>query len=143
MMNFRNILLVDDEPIVNYLNSFLFSEIIPGAKIVTLENGEQALKYIIEHCLEGNKDCPDVMIMDLNMPVMDGFSLLYELKELNKLTSINTRIAVLSSSDHTRDIAFLKEIGITEILSKPLTNKKATAALERLQNQSTCFFVIP
>lgn len=139
MKKYRKILLVDDDPVVNFLHEAIISELSIGEEIKFLANGQQALDYIKTNCLNSTDKRPDLILLDINMPFMDGFELLHALKVLEKLTIINSRIAVITSSEDKRDIALLKVLGIKEVLTKPLTSEKAINLLERLEDQTSSF----
>ena len=90
-----------------------------------------ALKDIQEH-LEDPEKIPDIIILDLNMPVMDGWQFLDAYKRLINKIKKPVRIYMLSSSIDPRDIMRSKEYEFVDgFLNKPLT-------LEQVRNIITC-----
>ena len=62
------ILIVDDSPAFNQLTKLTIRKAGMDANVVELSNGMKALEY-----LASLNSCPDVILLDINMPVMDGF----------------------------------------------------------------------
>ena len=118
------LLLVDDDKITNYLHERLLKKLNIATTIKTVYNGVEALGYIGEYCsIESEKCCPDLVFLDLNMPIMNGIEFLEEYKQMN-ITKGSTRIIVLSSSDNEADIEKVKNLGVFEYVTKPLTEEK-------------------
>lgn len=65
------ILLIDDDPIANYLTERLLGHLQIAHKIEKAHNGYEALEIIHGHCSKGHS-CPDLILLDINMPVMSG-----------------------------------------------------------------------
>ena len=104
----QEILIVDDQP----YNLFVFEEMISLIKEVKLLekalNGEQALEHI-EMRLQQRRKCYDLIIIDLNMPVMDGIQLVSELRKRQKEGLINLDgVRLIAAS--AIDIGMFKEM---------------------------------
>ncbi|MEK7849765.1 MAG: response regulator [Candidatus Omnitrophota bacterium] len=104
-----SILLVDDEtdfsePIAFWLKS-------RGYDVKTLQNGKEALNLVRE-------DPPDIMFMDINMPVMDGLEALKQIRSFNKDLPIIMVTAAFSSEEK---IVKAKELGISGFFAKNYT----------------------
>lgn len=84
-----------------------------GAKVLLAEDGEQALKVI-------NDSKPNLVLLDLMMPVKDGFEVLKEIKENNLATGI--KIVVLSNLGQEEDIEKAKELGAIDYIIKSNTS---------------------
>lgn len=69
------------------------------------------------HQLANQRLSPDVIFLDLNMPVMNGQQFLVEIKKHEILQAIP--IIVLSTSSHSATIALTKELGATDFVTKP------------------------
>ncbi len=65
----RDILLVDDDEIFILTASVVLKKAYPGSNILIAKNGEEALKLL-------DKQSPDLILLDLNMPIMDGWDFL-------------------------------------------------------------------
>lgn len=86
------ILLVDDSPPVRYLTRRALAERKLSGIIFEAADGQEALDYII---LTGQM--PDIILLDVNMPLMDGLEFLQEYKS-NGLHNADTRIYVLTTT---------------------------------------------
>ncbi len=135
----HKVLLVDDDPTVNFLNRLIFADLDLAEEIITLTNGKDALEFIKEHCINVDHECPNLILVDLNMPIMDGKELLENLKKIDKTELINSKIAVLTSSDHPWDMAFLEKMGVLSTARKPLTEEKVMDLLDRLSKTEDSF----
>ncbi|CAN5422967.1 response regulator [soil metagenome] len=118
---FDCILLVDDDPIANYLHLRLLNNSKLAKRIDIVTNGAEALIYLKEICH------PEILFLDINMPVMDGTEFLINYKRIEPLPK--TRIIILSTSEHTDDLSFITSLGINDYLIKPLREEKVMEIL--------------
>lgn len=117
------ILIVDDDNVSNYIAEKVISS-HGGVRMVTaVTDGKQAINYLKHQCFgEDTYACPDMILLDLNMPYVDGFEFL-EGKELLPLP-VNIPIVVLTSTEPgPEQVAEMESKNIT-FLVKPLTNEK-------------------
>jgi CheY-like chemotaxis protein len=128
MCKIKNVLLVDDEQASNFYNSFIMEEMGFADKIGVAMNGVEALNYL--DCKEKfiNRDCdctcPDLILLDLNMPVMNGFDFLEAFEAMDIAKKGQVKLYVLTSSSHSLDhfkISLFKSV--TGYLTKPLTEE--------------------
>jgi CheY-like chemotaxis protein len=96
-MGIKNILLVDDDAAVNFLNKFLLTASNKDYDISVAVNGRDAIKSII-----ASSQCPDVIFLDINMPVMGGFDFLQIFQEYGKCNG-HTQVYMLTSSIRQSD----------------------------------------
>ena len=120
MEKLDSILLIDDDDISNFINIRLLHKMNLVNDIATVHNGDQALRYIDSIQEKGGK-LPQLILLDLSMPVMDGFDFLSEFEKLDLPDKKAISIAILSSSIYSQDISRLKEYNIAGVLKKPLT----------------------
>lgn len=121
-----NILLVDDDKMINFINEKLILLIDPKIKINIAENGEQALNYFKDaiNCLKKGSEpnFPNLIFLDINMPVMNGWEFLDSLEKFKKDIILKTSIIILSSSINPEEIKRAKGCSlINEYFIKPLT----------------------
>lgn len=119
------VLLVDDDETTNYLNERLLREMQVAKEIRALKNGKEALDYLArsEEPEAGDKfKRPDLIFLDIKMPVMDGFSFLEEYHKL-ELDEVNpVIILMLTSSASFYDLERLKSFRkVKKHFSKALT----------------------
>lgn len=118
MKNFK-ILVVDDESRMRkLLNDFLSAN---NYEILEAENGQKALDIF-----EENKDI-SLIILDVMMPVLDGWSTLRELRKISKIPVI-----MLTARGEERDEIFGFELGVDEYILKPFSPKILVARVEAL-----------
>lgn len=119
------VLLVDDDDTTNYLNRRLLNEMNVAKEVLILKNGKEAIDYLEESC--NNVDgtllkCPDLIFLDIKMPVMDGFSFLEEYKKKGLDEGGHIIIMMLTSSASFYDLERLKNYGkVKKHFSKALT----------------------
>jgi CheY-like chemotaxis protein len=124
----RNVLLVDDDPVFKMLNTILLKKTGKVGSIQSAENGLQALS-VLKACFKNNEPLPDIIFLDLNMPVMDGFQFLEHLHVDPALDLKGLQIIVLSSSFDPRDKTRAKKLGVASFIEKPLNLAQANEIL--------------
>jgi CheY-like chemotaxis protein len=119
-------LLIDDDNIANYLSKSLIKKLNICTYIEVVTNGNQALSYIVDNCMgEGKNICPQLILLDINMPGMDGFEFLNAYQELSFENKEKVIIVMLTTSTSQRDIDKLeKYTNVVNFISKPLTEEK-------------------
>lgn len=120
-------MLVDDDEITIYLNESLLANLQVSSQIASFTDGDEALKSIQHRC--PFKNCPDLILLDLNMPVFDGFEFLEAFKKLPSDKTGKVQIVVLTSSSNPNDLQRVKELGVNQILNKPLNLEKIQSIL--------------
>jgi CheY-like chemotaxis protein len=122
----EKILLVDDDPISNYVTEELIREKGLCEHIITVTDGKQALNYLQQDFDQTSADEGCILVLlDLNMPVMDGFEFMEELEARQLLDRV--KVAVLTSSDNHKDITHAQQFGFTAYLQKPLVVEEVCA----------------
>lgn len=121
----KKILLVED----NEDNRDLVSFILRGARLdielLTAENGEVGLDLAFRHI-------PDLILMDMQMPVMDGWEAVPKLRADSRTESIP--IVALTAQAKPEDKQRTKEIGCVEHLSKPMAPEDLVSLVKRYLN---------
>jgi CheY-like chemotaxis protein len=105
----------DDEDDRNFLINALVESHIPHS-IETVTGGSQLMDYLVKKGQYKNVTEPDVIILDLNMPVIDGFSVLKKIKSDKSLKHIP--VYILSTSGAQSDIEKSKALGASGYFKK-------------------------
>ncbi|WP_114418607.1 response regulator [Marinospirillum perlucidum] len=113
------ILLVEDDPADAHLTRMAFEEGHVRVNLEHVENGEEALAYLQGEGPYAGKDTPDLVLLDLNMPRMDGREFLREVKKLDHLRAIP--VVVLTTSDAESDIYASYDQGAAGFVVKPVS----------------------
>ena len=121
MIKLPSVLLVDDDDTVNYLNRALFKKLEVTEKLFVVGNGQEALTFITQNC--PGPDCPSLILLDINMPVMDGFEFLDAYKELEFEQKQSVVIVMLTTSLNPRDVEKVQRANIGGLVNKPLTKQ--------------------
>lgn len=127
MKKFRHILVVDDDPAARYLAGIALGDASIGEKISYFQNGADALLLIGQ---SGKATCPDLIILDMVMPVMDGYEFLEELHKTSRFLFEPLPIILLSSSSFRFKQLLLPGIEILAYMEKPLEAEKLCSLIE-------------
>lgn len=115
-------LLIDDDSVINFLHKELISIAIPNAIIHEFQSSKQALNWMKQRMQEGT--CPKAIIfLDINMPEMNGFDFLDELKlvagdHFDQGCKIVMVTSSLNEKDRERALSYPY---VSNYLEKPLT----------------------
>lgn len=122
---FNKVLLVDDDDISNYLTEVLIQKLDFSGEIEVYKNGEEALNYIKE-CIDNQNEVsvPELVILDINMPVMDGFEFLEEFDKLQQENNMDIPVVMLTTSNYNNDIQKAQKYKVAGFVNKPLTEEK-------------------
>ncbi len=120
--NIETVCIIDDDNI--YIN--LVSKIIElrrlSKSVLVFNNGKEALEFFVNF-VEDNKEeeVPQVIFLDINMPIMDGWEFLKEFSKIRNKISEDIDLYVVSSSIDSRDIERAKSIDVvSDYLAKPI-----------------------
>ncbi|MFD1001384.1 response regulator [Ohtaekwangia kribbensis] len=129
----KKVLLVDDDQVCNLISKKTLQRMGIVNEVHTALNGEEAINLLNDY-FQGALSLPDVILLDLNMPIMDGFSFIEAFKRLNIPNKDSMRIVIVSSSQNPNDVRKAKEMGITAFLTKPVTETNLRSAFEDFIN---------
>lgn len=117
----ETVLCVDDDPITLMLCKKVIVKANFGKEIIFAQNGQEALELFDKIKTENNQ-VPQLIFLDLNMPVMNGWDFI-EKFSMNKVKEFeNTKIIILSSTIDPADFNRAKQYGVvSHFLSKPIT----------------------
>ena len=119
-MTQRCALIVDDSSTMRQLIGFAVRR-IPGLALVEAENGVEALRILGERSF-------DLILLDINMPVMSGFTLLEELQTRSDVPPI----IVITTEDAQEDIDRAIALGAAAYVMKPVTGPVLADAIRQV-----------
>jgi CheY-like chemotaxis protein len=96
----KAILLVDDDQATNHYHEIMLTDWGVAEKIYKVSNGREALDFLKSQANEQ----PSLIMLDINMPVMNGFEFLEEYEKLHEDEKASYLVFMLTSSLHDRDI---------------------------------------
>lgn len=116
---FNKVMLIDDNVITNTLHETLLTTSNFAAQILVYDSAPDALNYLKQLI---SADFPDIIFLDIRMPIMDGFSFLEEYKKINAMAFAKTKIYMLTSSLDLHDFEKASaDACVTDFIVKPLT----------------------
>jgi len=121
----HKILIADDEP--NILISLEFLMKREGYDVVVVRDGQQALEAIV-------RDHPDLVLMDVMMPVKSGFEVCQEVRAIEAVK--DTPILMLTAKGRDTDIAKGMAMGATVYLTKPFSTREMAQKVRELLGQA-------
>ena len=117
------IMLVDDDETDLFVNEMIIKYSGVTDRFVLHKNGELAINYIKEH-VGKPQGLPDVIFLDLNMPIMNGTAFLSHYEALPEHVTDNCKLVVLTSSNDHRDEASIKQNKhVVKYIQKPLSEE--------------------
>lgn len=131
MKQLQRILLIDDDYINNIISEEVIRKMNIAKEIHISTNGQEAIEYIENYCLPENiPACTQLILLDLNMPVMNGYEFLDKLYSYKDAGKVN--IIILTTSGDSRDIEKAGKYEISGYINKPLTADKLNEVLAKI-----------
>lgn len=134
----KSILIIDDDDVSNFIYKRVIETTRTADKITTFIRAREALEYLEETADSAPEDFPDIIFLDINMPVMNGWQFLekYENSFQSKLKK-RPVLCMLSSSVYQEDISkAYTYTDVKEYISKPLTSQIMTNLIQKHFSQS-------
>ncbi len=124
MKKFNNVYVIDDDKIFHFIINKLLAKNDIDANLSFFYNGLEALQEIKEN-LTCDELLPDLILLDINMPILDGWQFLEEYQQIKEQFVTQPEIYLISSSDNVLDTDKAKEFSdvIKSYLLKPVNNQ--------------------
>lgn len=112
----KTICIIDDDPILLFTLKHQIAKISQDVKLVCFNNGKEAFDYFSDNLFQ----FPDVIFLDINMPVWDAWDFLNEWKNIKQ--NFATQVYILSSSINPKDFQISKKYQcVQSFLVKPIS----------------------
>ncbi|HET9506226.1 MAG TPA: response regulator [Hymenobacter sp.] len=128
MQKLASVLLVDDDPTTNFLHEQLLLSLGVTEECLVAENGAEALILLADTQADKAAACPDLVLLDVHMPVMDGIDFLEAYMQPPQRPPV---VIILTTSVHARDQARMAGLPVADWINKPLTRAKVNDILQR------------
>ena len=120
----ETILCIDDDPITLMLCKMVITKALFSNEIATAKNGEEALKYYDSLKTTSTIKKPQLIFLDLNMPVMNGWEFLDSFVTAEYSEYHDTKVIILSSTIDPQDLEKSKKYPmVIDFLSKPISKE--------------------
>ena len=116
----------DDEDIRRLVENKLRAELGREYEIVAEEDGESAWEYLKEN----SDDPPELAVLDVMMPNLDGFSVLERMREEEEFDGV--QVVILTSRSREEDVSRALEAGADDFIAKPFSPKELVGKIRRM-----------
>ena len=111
MSNTKKVLIAEDSSVIQNLTRKILT--LQNYQITSVKNGQQVLDLL-------NKEHFDIILMDINMPVMDGIECTRKIRAMDDPHNVSIPIVAITGNARNLTLEEYNEIGIDELLQKPL-----------------------
>ncbi len=132
----QTVLYVEDEENDVLLMQMAFRRVGLGSALRIVATGQAAIEYLSgggEFAERTRFPIPQLVLLDLNLPILPGFDVLRWIKKQQALT--NLPVVIFSSSSRDEDKATARELGADEYVEKPQTIGKFADLVQRLREK--------
>lgn len=125
-------MLVDDNDVDNFLHRRVIESTNIPANIIIKNSGRSALEYFKDH-LHDLEKLPDLLFLDIDMPIVDGLAFLFEFEEFPMSIKQKCHVIILSSSGSKYDKdRMMNNNNVDDYIVKPLTTEDLYQIEQRL-----------
>ncbi|GEQ85558.1 response regulator [Patiriisocius marinistellae] len=120
MENLYNFCVIDDDRVYQFTITKAIEVNNLAKEVLIFSDGEEALDFFIRN-LDNDANLPDIVLLDINMPIMDGFQFMEEYIKIKPRVGKKIYIYMVSSSVDSDDIKKAKNISeISDYIIKPV-----------------------
>ena len=128
---YKNVMLIDDNEIDNLINQKMIESSGITHNVYIHTGAKSAIEFLrnLEKLADlSNEVLPDIIFLDIDMPLMDGFQFLDEFEKLSAKTKDKCKIVMLTSSINPQDLDRSKGYSyVKRYLNKPLSHENLTS----------------
>ena len=130
MIKLSSVLLVDDDPLTNDLNERLLRQLNVADQYLAANDGVDALAALEDLAAEANPTSPVLVLLDVNMPGIDGMAFVDAYQQLPVARQQAVVIVMHTASMSSVDLGRMEALPIAGLVSKPLTKEKLDTILK-------------
>lgn len=135
MLNSFIVCIVDDDEIYQFTVTKTIKNHNLAKKILVFSDGELAIQFLMDN-IGNNENVPDVIFLDINMPIMDGWQFLEEYVHIKPRIGKKVTIYMVSSSVDPVDLERANKIGeLSDYIIKPVTPDNLKDIISKLEEQ--------
>ena len=110
-MSQKKVLIAEDSSVIQNLTKKILQ--FQNFEIQSVKNGKELLESV-------EKDTFDVILLDINMPIMNGIEAVTELRKHADINKKNIPVIAITGNAANHSVEYLKSVGFSEYLQKPL-----------------------
>ena len=125
----KKVLLIDDDVGINYYHSEVIKKEGVADEVISMNDGQEALDYLTTK-QDGAYPDPELILLDINMPKMDGWEFI---KEFEKIAHRNSQLVIImltTSIELVDEQQVMKNKLISELVNKPIAGKAIQGILK-------------
>lgn len=127
-----NFCIIDDDSIYQFTIKRIIESVHLAKSITAFYDGEEALNFMVDN-YHNEEQLPDVILLDINMPIMDGFQFMEEYIKIKPKLGKKITIYMVSSSVDRADIERAKKITeISDYIIKPIKQGEIEHIIDKL-----------
>jgi len=115
------IILIDDDEPTNFLNEIIIRDMNVSHTILSFESAKLALHYFLNN--SGEEEAADLILLDLNMPAMNGWEFLNKYSDLPAEKKAKVIVTLTTSFNPDDELRSKNSPDVNEFLKKPLTEQ--------------------
>jgi CheY-like chemotaxis protein len=120
-----NVCLIDDDKVYQFTSKMILEATQLTSRITTFFNGQEAIEFFLDPANQQIDILPDVIFLDINMPIMNGWNFLEEFEKIFYTLPKKILIYVVSSSVDDSDMEKSKSfVSVADYVIKPINKEK-------------------